>query len=107
MLERIARSAVAAPRRVILAAALLAEWLSGKGSEKARRELGAGADEVQLSKYFFKEVFKNTYFNQHSELGSAATRMLEDWEAGDPAVVLTAPAHEATRRLLDLKDPSA
>jgi polar amino acid transport system ATP-binding protein len=28
-------------------------------------------------------------------------------EAGDPAVVLTAPAHEATRRLLDLKDPSA
>ncbi|MEZ5293370.1 MAG: ATP-binding cassette domain-containing protein [Vicinamibacterales bacterium] len=28
-------------------------------------------------------------------------------EAGDPQVVLTSPAHEATRRLLDLKAPAA
>lgn len=28
-------------------------------------------------------------------------------EEGDPAVVLSAPAHEATRRLLDLKGPAA
>jgi arginyl-tRNA synthetase len=68
------------------ATALLAEWLSGKGAEKARKELGNAADDTQLSKYFFKEVFKNTYFNQHSELGAAATRMLEAWEAGDPSV---------------------
>ena len=28
-------------------------------------------------------------------------------EEGDPAVVLSTPAHEATRRLLDLKAPTA
>ncbi len=68
------------------AAALLADWLAGKGAEKARKELGPDAGEESLSTYFFKEVFKNTYFNQHSELGAAATKMLEDWEAGDPEV---------------------
>lgn len=39
-----------------------------------------------LQAYYFGEVYKNTYFNTHSELGRAAGQMLEAWEAGDPDV---------------------
>ncbi|MGH1335817.1 MAG: arginine--tRNA ligase [Aureispira sp.] len=36
-----------------------------------------------LATYFFKEVYKNTYFNTQSELGGAAKTMLQQWEAND------------------------
>ena len=39
-----------------------------------------------LQTYFFKEVYKNTYFNTQSELGGAAKAMLQQWEANDPEV---------------------
>ena len=41
-----------------------------------------GQDEVA----FFK-TYKNTYFNEHSELGAAAKAMLRQWEAGDEATI--------------------
>ena len=36
--------------------------------------------------YFFKTVYKNTYFNEHSNIGGAAKVMLKKWENGDEAV---------------------
>jgi arginyl-tRNA synthetase len=42
--------------------------------------------QYNLRTFFFKEVYKNTYFNNHSELGQAAKTMLQQWEAGDQAV---------------------
>lgn len=41
------------------------------------------AKEGQDEMAFFK-AFKNTYFNEYSELGAAAKKMLLKWEAGDP-----------------------
>lgn len=39
-----------------------------------------------LHNYFFKEVYKNTYFNKYSAIGGAAKTMLQKWEANDPEV---------------------
>lgn len=68
------------------AEAHFSEWSGGKGGEKARKELGPDIAESALKAYFFKEAFKNTYFNKYSDLGTSATRMLEAWEASDPEV---------------------
>ncbi len=35
---------------------------------------------------FFKSFYKNHYFNEISELGTSCKKMLQDWEANDPAV---------------------
>ena len=35
---------------------------------------------------FFK-AFKNDYFNEYSDLGSGAKKMLQQWESGDPEVI--------------------
>ena len=45
------------------------------------------SDESVLKSYFFSSVFKNTYFNQHSQLGTDAKKMLKSWEEGDKQVV--------------------
>jgi arginyl-tRNA synthetase len=68
----------------------LGEWLDNekvvarvvKGLEKK----GKPADTDALGIYFFKEVFKNKYFNQYSGLGLATKAMLQQWESGDEAV---------------------
>lgn len=39
-----------------------------------------------LENYFFKDVYKNQYFNKYSALGKAAKTMLQQWEDGDPEV---------------------
>lgn len=59
-----------------------------KASAKAERE-GSDFDPAgyTLEKYFFGTVYKNTYFNQHSPLGTAAKEMLLKWEAGDEEVL--------------------
>lgn len=43
-------------------------------------------NELNLPKYFFKEVFKNQYSNLYSELGIATKNMLQAWEANDPEI---------------------
>lgn len=64
-----------------------------KAIEKAKKKEGAKLpteEELQakynLHNYFFKEVYKNTYFNKYSEIGGAAKNMLQKWEANDPEV---------------------
>lgn len=44
------------------------------------------ADETYLRSYFFKSVFKNEYFNKHSEIGAEAKKMLQGWESGNPSI---------------------
>ncbi len=44
------------------------------------------AKKEESAKDFFKR-YKNTYFNEHSELGRQAKDMLLAWEAGDPETV--------------------
>ncbi|MBV6652215.1 MAG: arginine--tRNA ligase, partial [Mameliella sp.] len=63
--------------------------------EKARKAQGKAEREGKdfnpadytLEPHFFGSIYKNTYFNQHSELGKAAKEMLLKWEAGDKAVL--------------------
>lgn len=59
-----------------------------KAKGKAERE-GKAFDpsEYTLEKHFFGSIYKNTYFNEHSELGQAAKAMLLKWEAGDEEVI--------------------
>ena len=71
----------------------LAEWLAKekdvakatKDLEKKDKDLVVNND--VLAAYYFKEVYKNTYFNTYSELGLAAQKMLQDWEADVAEVV--------------------
>ncbi|MBI5916275.1 MAG: arginine--tRNA ligase [Bacteroidetes bacterium] len=43
------------------------------------------SDKEKWGKFF--KVYKNTYFNEHSQLGREAREMLLRWEAGDPATI--------------------
>lgn len=43
-------------------------------------------NELNLNKYFFKEVFKNQYSNLYSELGIATKKMLQEWEDNNPEI---------------------
>lgn len=59
-----------------------------KAAEKAEEgavEIAVSPEDVQA--YFFKEIYKNTYFNEYSTLGKAAKQMLQDWENGNAEVV--------------------
>lgn len=56
--------------------------------KKARNEAerkGEPFDETgySLERHFFKNIYKNTYFNEQSELGQQAKDLLRKWEAGD------------------------
>ncbi len=78
---------------------LLNAWLSNeknvlkaqkeidKDKEKAREKENFNEADFSLEKYFFKEVYKNTYFNEQSELGAACKKMLQDWENQEPNVI--------------------
>lgn len=53
-------------------------------SEVGQQVYNSKKKEDQSPEAFFK-AFKNTYFNEYSDLGSAAKEMLRQWEAGDAA----------------------
>jgi arginyl-tRNA synthetase len=78
------------------AATVLNEWLSKeKEVGKAKKELEKKQkedpdfviDDAAIAAYFFKENYKNTYFNSGSTLGAEAREMLQQWEAGDAETV--------------------
>lgn len=43
-------------------------------------------EKYNYTNHFFKSVFKNNYFNQHSAIGQEAKTMLQKWENGDEEV---------------------
>ncbi len=77
----------------------LETWLATSATPKVEKELEqqkekdikegkfVSDDDYTLSKYFFKEIYKNTYFNKYSSLGKQAREMLLAWEAGDEKTV--------------------
>ncbi len=84
--------------------AVFSEWQKDdKAVRKAQKEIAEAEKKAQkeaeekdkpfseadftLEKYFFKSIYKNTYFNEYSELGRAARELLRRWEAGDEAAV--------------------
>jgi len=72
------------------AAGKAAEWLANekviarlvKGFEKK----GKDPSKEALTAYFFKDVYKNKYFNEYSALGKEAKEMLQKWEASEKEV---------------------
>ena len=71
-----------------------AEWSTSKAAakpinaaRKARKKKGESETlPAELVRGLFEKNYKDTYFNTHSELGSAAKEMLRRWEAADPEV---------------------
>ncbi len=61
-----------------------AAWLETPDGRAAARQAG-GADSPRTWDAF-AAAYKQTYFNEHSELGAAAREMLRKWEAGDEDV---------------------
>lgn len=62
------------------------EYLAWQQSEAGQRIFIEKAGEEKAEKAFFKD-FQNQYFNEYSELGKQARKMLLDWEAGKPETV--------------------
>lgn len=60
------------------------EYRVWQESEAGQEVYAAKKKEDQSPEAFFK-AFKNTYFNEYSDLGGAAKEMLRQWEAGDAA----------------------
>ncbi len=71
-------------QRTPAAETLFEAWLVTPAGITAQKEVGSDAD--VLHKKFFADN-KDKYFNNASELGAQARKMLLDWEAGDEAVV--------------------
>lgn len=84
MFERLFQAEYAVWQTTADAAARLEAWRASPAGQGAIKELGPDAD---IIKHFFKEVYKDTYFNTESALGKQARDMLIAWEAGDEAVV--------------------
>jgi len=61
------------------------EYKTWQRTERAKKIFSEHAKKEQDEATFFK-AFKNTYFNEYSELGKAAKEMLLKWEEGDPDV---------------------
>ncbi len=72
------------------ATVVLMEWLANdtviNRLRKNFEKKGKDTSEEALSIYFFKDVYKNKYFNEFSNLGTEAKNMLKQWENNDPAV---------------------
>ncbi len=68
----------------------LADWLADEKTMtrllKNLTKKGKDTSETALAALFFKEVFKNKYFNLYSDLGLATKAMLQKWEQGDKEV---------------------
>lgn len=58
-------------------------WQSSAAGQSVFQELGK---EEESAAAFFKR-YKNTYFNENSQLGAAARELLLKWESGDEAAV--------------------
>jgi arginyl-tRNA synthetase len=69
---------------------VLEEWLAKekevKKVVKALEKKEKATDNEALAQHFFKNVYKNTYFNSYSVLGQEAKEMLQKWEAEDAEV---------------------
>jgi arginyl-tRNA synthetase len=65
-----------------------AEWqLTDAAQEIWTTNPKSKADDSETARYdFFKSFYKNHYFNEISDLGTACKKMLQDWEANDKAV---------------------
>ena len=61
------------------------EYKAWQQTEDAQAIFQEKAKDEQDEKSFWKS-YKNTYFNQYSQLGGAAKTMLQEWEAGNPEV---------------------
>ncbi len=68
------------------------EWQDTKQADKVFQEKKGQAKEIKdvknetlAKELFFKNFYKNTYFNEHSALGKEARDMLMKWESNDPA----------------------
>jgi arginyl-tRNA synthetase len=61
------------------------EYTAWQATQTAKAIFAEKAKEDQDASAFFK-AYKNTYFNEYSDLGGQAKQMLLDWEAGDAAV---------------------
>lgn len=63
-----------------------------KAIQKAEKAGNSVPTEAELEQqfnwknYFFKDVYKNQYFNEYSALGKATKTMLQQWEEGDAEV---------------------
>lgn len=68
----------------------LGKWLGNEKSlakvVKVLTKKGKETDTTALATHFFKNVYKNKYFNQYSILGAEAKEMLQKWEANDAEV---------------------
>ncbi|MEZ5043764.1 MAG: arginine--tRNA ligase [Saprospiraceae bacterium] len=62
------------------------EYKAWQQTEEAKSIFEEKAPADETADVFFKS-FKNTYFNEYSELGQSARAMLIAWEAGDPETV--------------------
>ncbi|HRG19817.1 MAG TPA: arginine--tRNA ligase [Saprospiraceae bacterium] len=62
------------------------EYKTWQESESGQQLLKEKGIEEENAASFFKE-YKNQYFNLYSTLGKEAREMLQQWEAGDPAVI--------------------
>jgi len=62
------------------------EYSAWQQSATGQEMYEARKKEDEPSTAFFKR-FKNTYFNEHSQLGQEAKDMLLAWETGDPMVI--------------------
>lgn len=62
------------------------EYQAWQQTEAAKQLFEEKHKKDQDEKTFFKD-FKNTYFNEYSQLGAEAREMLRKWESGDAATV--------------------
>jgi arginyl-tRNA synthetase len=65
---------------------LAVEYKTWQGTEEAER-LFDGRPKKEVNREAFFKSFKNIYFNEYSDLGSAAKKMLRKWEEGDEATM--------------------
>jgi arginyl-tRNA synthetase len=55
--------------------------------KKNLEKKGKDSNVAALRAHFFKEVYKNKYFNEHSVLGMETKNMLKRWESGDASTL--------------------
>ena len=84
-------------QKTTLAQTIFEEWASKTNTRKLVSELEkkkekdiaenkfTSDDDYTIENHFFKEEFKNDYFNKHSVLGAEARELLLKWESGDEA----------------------
>lgn len=82
LFDKILRAEYADWQKTEPAQAKYQDWLASVGGQKAQKEKKT----ADLAAYFFKSVYKNKYFNEHSLIGAEVKAMLVKWEANDPEI---------------------